>query len=84
MGGFTVWIGHPVVTINLILRHLISLQPSTGTADLHACFYPPPKKSSSSVAGEDSEAGVVGAVAPPAAEAAAPVKPKKHILCVNT
>ena len=65
--------------------HLVfSFQPSTGTADLHACFYPPPKKSSSSVAGEESEAGVVGAVAPPPAEAAAPVKPKKHILCVNT
>ena len=67
-----------------IFHLVIPFQPSTGTADLHACFYPPPKKSSSSVAGEESEAGVVGAVAPPPAEAAAPVKPKKHILCVNT
>ena len=58
-------------------------QPSTGTADLHAQFYPPPKKAASSI-GEDSEAGAVDAVAAPAAEAAAPIKPKKHILCVNT
>ena len=67
------------VSINLV----ISFQPSTGTADLHASFYPPPKKTASS-AGEDSEAGVVGAAALPPAEVAAPVKPKKHILCVNT
>jgi len=59
---------------------ILTLQPSTGTADLHAQFYPPPKKAAAS-AGEDSEAGAVEAVP---AEAAAPIKPKKHILCVNT
>ena len=65
-----------------IVPTFISLQPSTGTADLHAQFYPPPKKTAAS-AGEDSEAGAVDAVAAPV-EAAAPIKPKKHILCVNT
>ena len=66
----------------LINRLSAFFQPSTGTADLHAQFYPPPKKAASSAA-DDSEAGAVEAVLPPV-EAAAPIKPKKHILCVNT
>ena len=76
--------------ISLINFHPSAFQPSTGTADLHAQFYPPPKRAASSSAADDSEAGAVSEAARPQpaaaaeASAAAPVKPKKHILCVNT
>jgi cullin 3 len=58
---------------------ILTLQPSTGTADLTAHFFGSKKTSSAEDSEASSSAGAVAAASP-----AKSVSARKHIICVNT